>query len=113
MVAERVPDDQPGVFEALADPTRRWIVQRLAGSGPVTPTALAAELPITRQAVGRHLSVLRAGGLVTVQPIGREQRYELKPAPLRDAATWLASIEQQWDTRLDALGQLLAEDDER
>ena len=109
MVAEAILDDQPGVFEALADPTRRWIVQRLARSGPVTPTALAAELPITRQAVGRHLSVLRAGGLVTVHPSGREQRYELTPAPLRDAANWLASIEREWDSRLDALGQLLDE----
>jgi DNA-binding transcriptional ArsR family regulator len=111
VVAEAILDDQPGVFEALADPTRRWIVQRLARAGPVTPTALAAELPITRQAVGRHLSVLRAGGLVTVQPVGREQRYELKVDPLRDAANWLASIEQTWDNRLDALGQLLAEDE--
>ena len=113
MVAEVIPDDRPGVFEALADPTRRWIVQRLARSGPVTPTALAAELPITRQAVGRHLSVLRASRLVTVQPVGREQRYELTVDPLRDAAAWLTAIEQDWDTRLDALGKLLAEDDER
>jgi DNA-binding transcriptional ArsR family regulator len=109
MVAERVIDERPGVFEALADPTRRWMIRRLARSGSVTPTALAEELPISRQAVSRHLSVLQHGGLVTVHKEGREQRYRLAVDPLRDAAAWIAGIEQEWDTRLAALGDLLNE----
>jgi DNA-binding transcriptional ArsR family regulator len=109
MVAERVIDERPDVFEALADPTRRWMIQRLARSGSVTPTALAEELPISRQAVSRHLSVLQHGGLVTVHKEGREQSYRLAVDPLRDAAAWIAGIEREWDTRLAALGDLLNE----
>ena len=110
MVAEAIVDDRPGVFEALADPTRRWMIQRLAHSGSVTPTVLAEELPITRQAVSRHLGVLQRGGLVTVRKDGREQRYQLAVDPLRDAAAWIAGIEQEWDARLAALGDLLGEE---
>ena len=110
MVAEAVIDDRPGVFEALADPTRRWMIQRLAHSGSVTPTVLAEELPITRQAVSRHLGVLQRGGLVTVRKDGREQRYQLAVDPLRDAAAWIAGIEREWYARLAALGELLDEE---
>jgi DNA-binding transcriptional ArsR family regulator len=110
MVAEPIVDERPGVFEALADPTRRWMIQRLARSGSITPTALAGELPISRQAVSRHLSVLHSGGLVTVHKEGREQRYRLAVDPLRDAAAWIADIEREWDTRLAALGDLLSEE---
>jgi DNA-binding transcriptional ArsR family regulator len=110
MVAEPIVDERPGVFEALADPTRRWMIQRLARSGSITPTALAGELPISRQAVSRHLSVLHSGGLVTVHKEGREQHYRLAVDPLRDAAAWIAGIEREWDRRLAALGDLLSED---
>ena len=113
MVAEAVIDDRPGVFEALADPTRRWMIQRLVHSGPITPTVLAKELPITRQAVSRHLGVLQRGGLVTVRKDGREQRYQLAVDSLRDAAAWIAGIEQEWDARLAALGDLLSESSSR
>jgi len=112
MVAEAYPDEQAGVFEALADPTRRWMIERLARVGSTTPTALAGELPISRQAVSRHLGVLQAGGLVTVRKDGREQRYQLAVDPLRDAADWIARIEHEWDTRLARLGDLLAEEPE-
>ena len=111
MVAEAIVDERSGVFEALADPTRRWMVERLAKGGSLTPTLLAGELPITRQAVSRHLGVLQEGGLVTVHRFGREQRYQLAVAPLRDATAWIAGIEAEWDKRLAALGQLLAEAD--
>jgi DNA-binding transcriptional ArsR family regulator len=110
MVAEPIVDERPGVFEALADPTRRWMIQRLARSGSITPTALAGELPISRQAVSRHLGVLHSGGLVTVHKEGREQRYRLAVDPLRDAAAWIAGIEREWDRRLAALGDLLSEE---
>ncbi len=110
MVTEATDGAGSDVFTALADPTRRWIVQRLAGTGSVTPTALAGELPISRQAVSRHLGVLRESHLVTVQASGREQRYQLAVDPLRDAAAWIAAIEREWDARLEALGRLLAEE---
>ena len=105
-----VVNDRADVFAALADPTRRWIVQQLARSGSTTPTALAAALPISRQAVSRHLRVLTESDLVTVQSAGREQRYGLQPEPLRDAAAWIATIEKEWDARLTALGRLLADE---
>jgi DNA-binding transcriptional ArsR family regulator len=108
MVAEAVIDDGSGVFEALADPTRRWMIQRLANSGSITPTVLAEELPISRQAVSRHLGVLQRGGLVTVRKDGREQRYQLAVNSLRDVAAWIAGIEREWDARLAALGDLLS-----
>ena len=112
MVAETRIDNQAGVFMALADPTRRWMIERLARVGSSTPTALAGDLPISRQAVSRHLGVLHESGLVTARKDGREQRYQLALDPLREAADWIARIEQQWDARLAALGALLAEDPE-
>ena len=109
MVARPVFTGQPGVFEALADPTRRWMIERLARGGSLTPTSLAEELPISRQAVSRHLSVLQHGGLVSARKEGREQHYQLAVDPLRDAAAWIAGIEQEWDRRLAALGKWLDE----
>jgi len=100
----------PDVFEALADPTRRWMLQRLAREGAQTPTRLAEQLPISRQAVSRHLSVLERSKLVRAQQQGREQRYELTPAPLDDARAFIHELELAWDTRLLALGQLLADE---
>jgi DNA-binding transcriptional ArsR family regulator len=110
MVAERVIDERPGVFEALADPTRRWMIQRLARGESLTPTALAEELPITRQAVSRHLTVLQQGGLVSARKEGREHRYQLTAAPLGTVTDWIAEIERVWDARLAALGDLLSEE---
>ena len=101
----------PDVFEALADPTRRWMLNRLARDGAQTPTRLAAELPISRQAVSRHLSVLERSNLVRVESSGREQRYHLSPAPLDEATRWIRELELAWDSRLLALGQLLASEE--
>lgn len=100
--------DGPDVFEALADPTRRWMLAKLAREGAQTPTRLAGDLPISRQAVSRHLAVLHRCNLVTVQSIGREQRYQFSPAPLDEASAWIRDLELAWDSRLVALGQLLA-----
>lgn len=101
----------PDVFEALADPTRRWMLIQIARNGAQTPTRLAAELPITRQAVSRHLTVLERNNLVRVESSGREQLYSLTPAPLDDAMRWIRELELAWDSRLIALGQLLASDE--
>jgi DNA-binding transcriptional ArsR family regulator len=95
------------VFSALADPTRRRVIEALAGGSALTPTGLAAELPVTRQAVTKHLAALRAAELVRAARVGRETRYTLEPRPLEDAARWIARIGGEWDERLSALGRLL------
>lgn len=94
--------DPDPVFAALADPTRRRLIESLARE-PATATALAGELPITRQAVAKHLAALRAAELVDVERVGREVRYTLDPGPLAEAARWLERVEGEWDSRLDRL----------
>ena len=91
------------MFDALADPTRRRVVETLARGGTVTASGLAEELPITRQAVAKHLSALRGADLVTSTRVGRETRYELRPQPLDEAAEWIQMVGAEWDDRLDAL----------
>ena len=101
--------DQAGaVFAALADPTRRHLIETLAAGGGATATGLAAELPITRQAVAKHLGLLGRAGLVSSRRQGRESRFELEPAPLAEAAAWIGAIGAEWDTRLSDLQRLLA-----
>jgi DNA-binding transcriptional ArsR family regulator len=95
------------LFSALADPHRRFVVETLASRGAATATQLAAELPVTRQAVAKHLTALRAAGLVRAERTGRETRYELDPAPLDDAAGWIERVGAQWDGRLAALSRHL------
>jgi DNA-binding transcriptional ArsR family regulator len=96
------PDRAGPVFSALSDPTRRDVVRRLA-AGSATATELAAELPITRQAVAKHLSTLAQAGLVRAERSGREVRYLLTPEPLGTAVSWIAELDTTWDERLDAL----------
>jgi DNA-binding transcriptional ArsR family regulator len=96
-----VSEDQ--VFSALSDPTRRQLFTRLADGGPATATQLAANLPVTRQAVVKHLDVLREASLVTSEREGREVRYSVTPAPLADAVGWIADVGAQWDNRLATL----------
>jgi DNA-binding transcriptional ArsR family regulator len=101
-------DDRAGaVFAALADPTRRAIAKLLAERGASTPTELAAHLPITRQAITKHLVALEEAGLVRVSRKGRETRYRLTPRPFEAAALWMAAVGAAWDERLDALRHLL------
>jgi DNA-binding transcriptional ArsR family regulator len=98
------PDPGP-VFAALADPTRRAIFERLARAGDVTATGLADGLPVTRQAVSKHLATLEEAGLIRGSRHGREHRYAPSPAPLADAARWMADVGAAWDTRLDRLAR--------
>lgn len=106
-MADHRPD---AVFGALSDPTRRAVVDRLA-DGPATPTDLAQGLPVSRQAVSKHLEVLRAAGLVRSDRAGREHRFTLVPEPLTDAVSWIAELGARWDERLDALRHQLASPD--
>jgi DNA-binding transcriptional ArsR family regulator len=92
------------VFSALADPTRRAILAALAGHGPATATDLAARLPITRQAIAKHLALLTEAGLVTAEPGERRRvRYRLRSAPMQVAQQFLAALARDWDSQLDAL----------
>ena len=102
-------EEQVGaVFAALADPTRRQVVQSLSQGSTVTASRLALELPMTRQAVAKHLAALDHAGLVSAERVGRETRYRLTPAPMTEAASWMASVGAQWDDRLEALRTHLA-----
>ena len=91
------------VFAALADGTRRDVLQAVATRGTATATELAAELPVTRQAVAKHLAVLAGAGLVAGRREGRETRYRPTPAPLGDAIGWMTGVGAEWDDRLAAL----------
>jgi DNA-binding transcriptional ArsR family regulator len=96
-------DRTDAVFSALADPTRRQVIRALSEQGPSTATGLAASLPVTRQAVTKHLSALADAGLVTASRRGREKLYQLSPRPLTDAVSWMADLGARWDERLAAL----------
>jgi DNA-binding transcriptional ArsR family regulator len=92
------------VFTALADPTRRGILAALATGGPATATDLATRLPITRQAIARHLALLADAGLVSAEPGERRRvRYRLRSAPMQVAQQFLAALARDWDRQLDAL----------
>lgn len=96
------------VFTALADPTRRALLNELARRGPATVSDLARTLPITRQGVAKHLGQLVDAGLVCLdQPSGRRHPYRLDPAPIRAAQGWLAALANEWDDRLAGLAHYL------
>ncbi|MFG2310472.1 ArsR/SmtB family transcription factor [Streptomyces sp. NPDC048566] len=92
--------DVDDVLAALADPTRRRLLDVLAGMGTATATTLAGRLPVSRQAVVKHLGVLDAAGLVSGVRVGREVRYALRPAALDATARWMAALAADWDRRL-------------
>jgi DNA-binding transcriptional ArsR family regulator len=94
----REPSD--AVFAALADPTRRSILRAVAERGPVTATALSDGLPISRQAVAKHLGLLRDAGLVVADRSGRETRFVAVGAPLEGLAAWAEQTGRRWDDRL-------------
>jgi DNA-binding transcriptional ArsR family regulator len=92
------------VFVALADPSRRAILAELASAGPATATDLADRLPITRQAIAKHLGLLAEAGLVTAEPGERRRvRYRLRSAPVQVAQQFLAALARDWDGPLAAL----------
>jgi DNA-binding transcriptional ArsR family regulator len=98
-----VPEPPTALFEALADPTRRRLLDQLADEGPRSATELAVDYPISRQAVARHLGTLTEAGLVTPVRQGRDVRYRVRPEAVVDAGRWLARTGADWDRRLAAL----------
>src|ERR671934_330695 len=105
-VVHEAPD---AVFAALADPTRRRVLRLVAERGPTSATLLERELPVTRQAIVKHLVVLSRAGLVTGQRTGQEVRFALVPTSLNDASEWIAEIGSLWDERLARLRQVVLE----
>ena len=98
-------DRTDAVFGALSDPTRRRLLSAVAEHPQMTATELAAGLPITRQAVVKHLSALAEAGLLDRERSGREVRYRVTPEPLSEAVSWIAEVGGKWDERLAALGR--------
>ncbi|MCH5671916.1 ArsR/SmtB family transcription factor [Streptomyces gilvus] len=103
------PED---VLLALADPVRRQIIAALVRDGDATSTSLAAPLPVTRQAVAKHLAVLERAGLVRGRRAGREVRYTADLQPLRRTTRWLDTLAEQWEGRLRSIKALAEEDAE-
>jgi DNA-binding transcriptional ArsR family regulator len=97
------------VFGALADPTRRQLLERLA-IGPSTATGLSEAFPLTRQAVVKHLGALAEAGMVAKERHGREVLYRLESAPLTDATAWLTTLAARWERRLLRLKRYVEED---
>jgi DNA-binding transcriptional ArsR family regulator len=98
-------EDLGALFAALADPTRRQVIRSLSGAEPVTASGLAAELPITRQAIAKHLGALERAGLVEPRREGRETRYRLTPEPLDGAIAWMEEVGARWDRSLAKLSE--------
>jgi DNA-binding transcriptional ArsR family regulator len=99
------------VFQALADPSRRVIVERLS-LGPASVSELARPLPMSLPAVVQHLHVLEASGLVRSEKTGRVRTCRIEPAALRPVEQWISARRSDWERRLDRLGDYLAERDD-
>lgn len=94
------------VLAALADPTRRQVLDLIAARQSATATILAAELPVSRQAVVKHLAILEKAGLVAASKEGREVRYTVRSDRLDDASRWMAELAAEWDARLARIKQI-------
>ena len=94
------------LWSAVADPTRRRVLDVLLDRGQATATILAGELPVTRQAVAKHLAVLDRAGLVEGRRRGREVRYEIRPQRLDAATRSIAQVAAEWDARLSAIKRI-------
>jgi DNA-binding transcriptional ArsR family regulator len=101
-------DAADAVFGALADGTRRGLFELLGERGEASATELARDLPVSRQAVQKHLGLLADAGLVAARRAGREVLYRPTPGPMSEALEWIAKVGHQWDERLAALDRQLA-----
>ena len=91
------------IFAALADDTRRTILATISQRPSATATELSEVVPVTRQAVAKHLGVLRDAGLIEAERVGRETRYHTRSGALRPAAAWIADSDASWTSRLERL----------
>ena len=104
--------DVDRVFAALAEPTRRQVLSLLAEGRPLSASALAGSLPVTRQAVVQHLAVLQQSGLVSSRKSGREVLFSVRPEALTSTASWMTKLAESWSERLQLLKRM-AEAEER
>ncbi|RNB73235.1 ArsR/SmtB family transcription factor [Brevibacillus panacihumi] len=98
------------VFQAIADPTRRRLLQLLVEQ-EMPVTVISGHFPISRTAVSKHLRILAEAGLVQERKVGRETRYRMQPEPLQELKQWLAYYEQFWDNKLAALAHYMENQD--
>jgi DNA-binding transcriptional ArsR family regulator len=96
----RTGAEDDALWAAVADPTRRRLLELLLAQGEATATTLADGLPVTRQAVSKHLAVLDRAGLVEKRRHGREVRYAVRPDRLDTATQWMTQVATEWDARL-------------
>ena len=104
MVAQPIEVDE--VLAALAEPVRRRMLEVINSRGEASATTVASQMPITRQAVTKHLAVLEGAGLVASHRQGREVLYAVRPEPLAGAARWMEQLASEWDARLQAIKRL-------
>ena len=95
------------IFTALADPTRRKLLENLAKNSPKTATQLANDYPITRPGLIKHLNILEEAGLVKISQKGRDKRYILSPEPLSELEQWIQEINELWGAKLLRLKDML------
>lgn len=98
------------VFSAVADETRRGLLERLREEGPLSISAMAEGLPISRQGVTKHLAVLLEAGLVRAERRGRQRLHRLNPSPLKEVDDWLRPYAEAWERRLERLKHHLEEE---
>ena len=104
-----MPSDQlSATFAALADPTRRAILARLA-EGEATVTELARPFPVTLPAISRHLKVLERAGLISRNRSAQSRPSSLRAEPLQEATAWIETHREIWESRMDRLGEHLKE----
>lgn len=100
-------NDPQAVLAALADPTRRAVFERLSAAGPASASALARDLPVSRQAISRHLAILDEAGLVERAAAGRRVEYSANLTPLREVTAWADRVGAEWEARLSRLRRTL------
>jgi DNA-binding transcriptional ArsR family regulator len=101
--------DDDELWEAMADPTRRKLLDLLVARGHATATTLTADMPVSRQAISKHLVILERVGLIDSRRQGREVRYEVREQRLAEATEALAAVANRWDRRLRTIKQLAEE----
>jgi DNA-binding transcriptional ArsR family regulator len=99
-------DRVDAIFGALSDRSRREVI-RLISQGEASASELAERMPISRQAIVKHLASLADAGLVSAEREGRHVRYRLTPGPLHEAMSWISEVGAEWDDRLRALERML------
>ncbi|MEX0616256.1 MAG: metalloregulator ArsR/SmtB family transcription factor [Candidatus Woykebacteria bacterium] len=101
------------VFSALADPTRRSIIEMLAASGQLTASDIYGKFQVSHPAISQHLKVLREASLVQVEKRSQQRIYKVNPDKISELEEWVQKMKQNWDERFDRLDKLLAKEKKR